>query len=76
MLNAFKQALTSTAKPVAIYVVINYTRGSFTKGLKLIKYRLFFTGAKAKEKQNRQSSCDRLKTFQLTEACFINMFKK
>ena len=25
MLNAFKQALTSTAKPVAIYVVINYT---------------------------------------------------
>lgn len=70
MLTAFKQALTSTAKPVAIYVVINYT------GEALIKYRLFFTGAKAKEKQNRQSSFERLKTFQLTEACFINMLKK
>ena len=32
MLNAFKQALTSTAKPVAIYVVINYTGEALQKG--------------------------------------------
>ena len=32
MLNAFKQALTSTAEPMAIYVVINYTGEALQKG--------------------------------------------
>ena len=32
MLTAFKQALTSTAKPVAIYVVINYRGEALQKG--------------------------------------------
>lgn len=51
-------------------------QGKLYKRVEINRIPSVFTGAKAKEKQNRQSSFDRLKTFQLTEACFINMLKK
>lgn len=49
MLNAFKQALTSTAKPMAIYVVINYT-GKLHKRVEINKIPSVFHRCESKGK--------------------------